>query len=134
MKYLVAVIFFGILFSCKKENESVHVPVAGLVTISSQSQISSEISSGVSFVFFHASWCSVCNAMRPDVTETAEDSDLSTVFFGEVEYDDHSDIVSYYGVVGFPTVLIFKDGVEVDRITGGGHSHDVLKQAVEVHL
>jgi len=134
MKYLVALMIVGVLFSCKKEKESVHVPVEGLVTISSQSQISSEISTGVSFIFFHASWCSICNAMRPDVTATAEDSDLSTVFFGEVEYDDYSDIVSYYGVVGFPTVLIFKDGLEVQRINGGGHTYSELKLAVQSHL
>lgn len=120
--------------SCKKENESVHEPVAGLETISSSSQISSEISQGVSLVFFHASWCEVCHAQRPAVSEVATDSDLSAVFFGEVEYDDYPDIITEYGVQGFPTILIFKDGVEVDRLTGGNNTASAMKSIIQSHL
>lgn len=134
MKYLLPILIVFSFLSCKKEETSEHIPVQGLVTINSQAQLTSEVSSGVSFLFFHASWCSVCNAMRPDVTLTAEDSELSTVFFGEVEYDDHTDIVNAQNVSGFPTVLIFKDGVEVDRMTGGGHTYEELKQAVQAQL
>lgn len=134
MKYIIPLFIVLTFFACKKEEKSEHIPVQGLVTISSQAQMTTEISSGVSFVFFHASWCSICNAMRPDVTMTAEDSDLSSVFFGEVEFEDHPEIVNAYNVAGFPTVLIFKDGIEVDRITGGGHTHADLKQAIQAHL
>lgn len=122
------------LFSCKKEEKTGHIPVSGLQTISSQSQLTTQVSSGVSFIFFHASWCSICNAMRPAVTSTAEDTDLAGVYFGEVEYDDHPDIISANNVPGFPTILIFKDGVQVDQIVGGGHSYADLKAAVQAQL
>ena len=137
MKYILPLALLFVAFSCKKndtEPESAHEPVAGLQTITSLSQIENEIASGVSMVFFHASWCSSCQAQRPAVSEVAMDGDLSSVFFGEVEYDDHMDINNHYGVQGFPTIIIFKEGAEVDRLTSGGHSASFIKQSIQAHL
>lgn len=135
MKYVFPILFLLLIFSCKKdENQSVHEPVAGLEAISSKSQIDNAVVQGVSMVFFHASWCEVCQAQRPAVTEVATDSELSSVYFGEVEYDDHPDIIEAYGIVGFPTIVIFKDGAEVMRYTGGGNTAQTLKQEILTHL
>lgn len=135
MKYLAPLLIAFVLFSCKKkEEESVYEPVAGLTAITTLSQINSEVASGVSMIFFHASWCSICQAQRPAVSEVAVDTDLDVVFFGEVEYDDHTDIVEAYNVDGFPTIVIFKDGAEVNRILGGGHTAEEIKMAIQEQL
>ena len=130
----VVLMFFG----CKKEviqqDESVHEPVVGLNSIVSLSDITSKTSSGVSLIFFHASWCSVCQAQRPAVTEVATDQELSQVFFGEVEYDDYPEILEYYDVQGFPVIVILKDGAEVSRLNGGGHSAADINNLVTENL
>ena len=125
-----------VLISCKKEEAPAENsgPILGLVEITTLDQINTEIQSDVSFIFFHASWCSVCQALRPDVIDTATDAELSAVFFGEVEYEDHPDIVDNFDVVGFPTVVIFKNGVEVERLHGGNHTHDSFRTLLLTHL
>ena len=120
---------FG-LFSCKKEDLESE-PIEGLQVITSLNQINAELESGVSMVFFHASWCSVCQAQRPAVIEVALDADLSAVFFGEVEYEDHPDIVEAHNIEGFPTIIIYSEGVEEQRFTGGGNTIADIKSAIQ---
>jgi len=138
MRYFLLLSVVLLFFGCKKEevqqDESVHEPVVGLNSIVSLSDITSKTSSGVSLIFFHASWCSVCQAQRPAVTEVATDQELSQVFFGEVEYDDYPEILDYYDVQGFPVIVILKDGVEVSRLNGGGHSSADIKNLVTENL
>ncbi len=129
MKYTLLILILITLFSCKKEEEQVE-PIEGLQVINSLTQMTSDLESGVSMVFFHASWCSVCQAQRPAISEVAVDTDLIQVFFGEVEYEDYPEIVEAHNVEGFPTIIIYKDGSEVERFVGGGHSTSDLKSVI----
>lgn len=130
MKYLFSLAIMVFLFSsCKKEEG-----VEGLQTISSLTQFQQETNQGVSFVFYHNTWCSICQAQRPAVTEVAMDEDLQTVYFGEVEYDEHQDIINANNIAGFPIMVIYVDGQEVERFNGGGHSAADFKTAIQAHL
>ena len=129
MKNLLFLLAVIALFSCDKE-EVQSEPIEGLQAITSLSQMTTELESGVSMVFFHASWCSVCQAQRPAVIEAAMDISLSNVYFGEVEYEDYPDIVDANDVEGFPTIVIYNDGAEVERFLGGGHSAETIKTAI----
>lgn len=133
MKYLLPFFVLAILISCKKKYSD-HEPVEGLQTISSKSQIDSEIADGVTMIFYHASWCSICQDQRPAVTQVAQDQTLNNVFFGEVEFDDHQDITDAYNVSGFPTIVVYKDGSEVERLAGGGNSTNAIKDKIIAHL
>ena len=75
MKYTLLILILITLFSCKKEEEQVE-PIEGLQVINSLTQMTSDLESGVSMVFFHASWCSVCQAQRPAISEVAMDTDF----------------------------------------------------------
>lgn len=130
MKNLLFILIVTALFSCKKEDVQSE-PIEGLQVITSLSQMTSELESGVSMVFFHASWCSVCQAQRPAVSEVAMNIDLASVFFGEVEYEDYPEIVNAHAVEGFPTIIIYNDGSEVERFLGGGHSAETIKTAIQ---
>lgn len=130
MRLLFVLTLSTLLFTSCKKNASIE----GLQEISSLSQINTEISEGVSLVFFHASWCSICKNQRPAVTQVATDADLANVYFGEVEYDDHPDITSAFNVNAFPIMIIFKDGVEVDRLSGGGNTAAQIKMAIQAQL
>lgn len=86
-----------------------------------------QISSGVSLVFFHASWCSICKEQRPHFEAASVNSELDFVLFLEVEYEDNPEISDEYNVPGFPQTLVFIDGVEKERLKGSGHSEEELK-------
>lgn len=136
MRFFLFIFLFILLHSCKKEEVSTQPSEnsEALIEITSLNQMNNEIANGVSLVFFHASWCSVCQNQKPAVELLSTDSELSEVFLGEVEYDDHPDIVTAASVEGFPTILIYKDGQEVDRYLGGGHTTHDLKVAILAHL
>nr|WP_285699355.1 thioredoxin [Actinomadura sp. NBRC 104412] len=68
-------------------------------------------------VEFWAEWCPPCTMLAPILDEIAIDyADRLTV--GKINGDDHPEIVARYGVMGFPTLILFRDGEPVHRIVG----------------
>ena len=65
---------------------------------------------------FSAIWCGPCRALTPVMNEIK--GNFSNVKFEEYDIDEYSDITEEYGVRSVPTVIIVKDGIEVNRFTG----------------
>lgn len=68
-------------------------------------------------VDFWAPWCSPCRMIAPIVDELASDFD-GRVKVGKVNVDDNREVAVEYGVMSIPTIIIFKDGKDVERIVG----------------
>jgi len=68
-------------------------------------------------VDFYADWCSPCKLAAPVIDELAEEYKDKMVI-GKVNVDENQAIGSKYGVMSVPTVIIFKAGKEVDRMSG----------------
>jgi thioredoxin 1 len=98
-----------------------------LVSITSLQDFQVKSEEGISLFFFHATWCSICADQRPAIEALPEEDELKEMFFGEVDYEQVQEVVTATGVQGFPTIVIFKDGEEQERLTGAGHSVDKLK-------
>ena len=56
-------------------------------------------------------------ALAPTIEDLAEEYN-GKVFIGKLNVDENPDTASCYKVFSIPTVLIMKDGKEVDRIVG----------------
>ncbi|MFD0856679.1 thioredoxin [Actinomadura adrarensis] len=68
-------------------------------------------------VDFWADWCPPCKLIAPILDEiSTEYADRLTV--AKLNGDDHPDVVSRYGIMGFPTLILFRKGEPVQRITG----------------
>jgi thioredoxin 1 len=65
---------------------------------------------------FSAVWCGPCRALTPVMNEIK--GNYSNVKFEEYDIDEYSEITEEYGVRSVPTVIIVKDGIEVNRFTG----------------
>ena len=65
---------------------------------------------------FSAVWCGPCRALTPVMNEIK--GNYSNVKFEEYDIDEYSDVTEEYGVRSVPTVIIVKDGIEVNRFTG----------------
>ena len=132
---VVVVLMLATLFGgCNDKEPLVDSSTNSLVDITSQAQFDQELESGVALIFFHASWCSRCAAQRPAVETISEEQGFTNVFFGEVEFEDFSDLVKDRGVQGFPTIIIYKDNNEQKRFTGQGHSAEEIRTALEKEL
>lgn len=68
-------------------------------------------------VDFYADWCPPCRMMEPAV-ETLADEFAGRVKFGKLNVDDNQDIAIQYGVMGIPTLGLFRDGKLIDRLVG----------------
>ncbi len=90
------------------------------------------IAEGVVLVDFWATWCPPCRIQGPIIEELAEKTgDRATI--SKLDVDDHGSIASRYGISSIPTLLIFKDGEEVERFTGV-QQKETLLAVIENHL
>lgn len=76
-----------------------------------------KISKGISVVDFWASWCMPCVMMAPVVEELAEKF-KGKISFAKLNVDENPNISEKFSVMSIPTLIIFQDGKEIDRIVG----------------
>ena len=83
-----------------------------------------EISVGITLVDLYADWCGPCKMIAPIVEEIAnERTDITVV---KVNVDNDPQIAVKYGVQSIPTLIVFKDGQEVNRIVGYRSKEDII--------
>lgn len=76
----------------------------------------------VVLVDFWASWCGPCRMVSPVIDQIAEEYD-GKVTVGKVNVDDEGALAAEYAVVSIPTVILFKDGKQAEKLVGA-HSFD----------
>jgi thioredoxin 1 len=82
-----------------------------------ESTFETGISKGLTLVDFWAEWCAPCKALAPTIDKLADDF-ASKVTVAKVDIDANPSIPAKYGVRGIPTVMLFKDGQQVDLFVG----------------
>ena len=75
-----------------------------------------------------ADWCGPCRMVAPVIDELARDYD-DRLLVGKLNVDENPETATRFGIMSIPTLLIMKNGEEVDRIIGA-----VPKQLIEEKL
>ena len=75
---------------------------------------------------FWATWCGPCMRQGPVVEELAEEG----YAVGKVDVDQNMALAQQFRVVSIPTLILFKNGTEVQRFVGLTSKED-LKNALE---
>ena len=83
-------------------------------------------------VDFWAAWCGPCRMVAPVVEELSEEYD-GRVNFVKLDVDQSPQIASRYGIMGIPTLIVFKDGKPVSNIVGFRPKAE-LKQSLDAAL
>jgi thioredoxin 1 len=83
-------------------------------------------------VDFWAEWCSPCRMIAPIVDEIATEYE-GKLRVAKLDADENQNILMEYGVMGIPTLILFKGGKAVERITGYLPKGKILPK-LESHL
>lgn len=76
-------------------------------------------------VDFFATWCGPCKMLSPIVEEIAEENeDIKVV---KIDIDKEQDIAVEYEIMSIPTLVVIKDGQEVNRSVGVIGKSDILE-------
>ena len=68
-------------------------------------------------VDFWAEWCGPCKMLTPIVDEIAAQFE-GKVRVVKVDADANQQVMQQYGILSIPTLMLFKGGEAVERITG----------------
>lgn len=83
-------------------------------------------------VDFWAAWCGPCRIIAPSVEQLAAEF-AGRAHIGKLDVDKNQITAARFGVQSIPTLLIFKNGREVDRIVGV-QPKEALARRLEGHL
>ena len=84
-----------------------------------------EINKEKVLVDFYADWCGPCRMISPIVEEIAkENNDLQVV---KVNVDNFEAIARKYSIMSIPTLIVFKNGEEVNKNIGYISKDEIIK-------
>lgn len=79
-----------------------------------------------------AAWCGPCRMIAPTIEALARELS-GKVLVGKLDVDANPRTASRFGVQSIPTLLVLKDGREVDRLVGV-QSREAILRRLQAHL
>lgn len=129
---IFCIVFIGILFgiqyflnhqtnpnNIKEENMKV------LEVMSNQFEEEVLKSDKIALVDFYADWCGPCKMLSPIIDEIAnENNDIKVC---RINIDANQDLAIQYQVMSIPTLVVIKNGKEINRAVGVLPKNDILE-------
>jgi len=85
----------------------------------------------IAVIDFHANWCMPCHIVSPRIEELS--NEIDNVAFGKINVDENADIAQRFGLVSIPTVVVFKEGKQIDEVVGT-QPKDKISELIEKYI
>ena len=83
-------------------------------------------------VDFWAAWCAPCRMLAPTVEAVAEKY-AGNARVVKLNVDDNPSVSQRFGIKGIPTLILFKNGHEEERVVGAT-SEAAISRMIEKHV
>ena len=83
----------------------------------SDENFANEIQKGVTLVDFYADWCGPCRMLTPILEEVAKQVEGKATI-AKLDIDAAQNVAGQFQITSVPTMILFKDGKEVNRLIG----------------
>lgn len=120
---LIAILFF---VAKRKLSKIEQVPDSQKIITLIDKNFANQTKNKLILVDFWAPWCAPCRMMAPVLNELS--NDLDKAFVGKLDVEKNQGIAAKYNVRSIPTLIIFKNGKEVDRFVGVKNKDFLLKR------
>ncbi|MCI0522983.1 MAG: thioredoxin [Bacteroidales bacterium] len=114
---IVAAVAFLVIRAWHKMKNTPVVEDSHLIEQLTEQNFNNKIKKGVVLVDFWADWCMPCKMMAPILNEVAEAAEGEAIVY-KLNVDEQRQVAASYGIRNIPTIIVFRDGKEVERIVG----------------
>jgi thioredoxin 1 len=124
---LIVFIIGWVVLNVRKMKNLPNVPDSKKIKVLSTKNFKHQIKTGKVLVDFWAPWCMPCKMMSPVLNDLAEENGHE-VTVAKLNVDEQQQIARQFNIRSIPTMILFKNGKEVRRITGVKSKQHLLKE------
>ena len=92
--------------------------------ITTVEEFDESINNGLVLVDFFATWCGPCKMLSPVLEGVVKEKKDLTVL--KIDVDEMGLLAARYGIQAIPTLILFKDGKEIDKRMGYQNKNQLL--------
>jgi len=127
---ILSFFIFRAIAMAKIKNTPMVADHAKVLTLTDQN-FQQQTKNKVVLVDFWATWCAPCRMMAPVLNDLA--SELSgNSLVGKVDIEKFQSLAQKFKVRSIPTLILFKNGVEINRFVGIKSKEFLLKEIAKV--
>jgi thioredoxin 1 len=123
------IVIFGGLFLMaryKMKNIPVVADHSNIITLTDKN-FDYQLKNKIVLVDFWASWCAPCKMMAPVLNDVAEEL-TGNANVGKVNVEEYQVLAQKYQIRNIPTMILFKNGKEVNRFVGVKNKEFLLQE------
>jgi len=127
---IVSIFIFRFIVMSKMKNTPMVADHAKVLTLT-EKNFQQQTKNKVVLVDFWATWCAPCRMMAPVLNDVS--SELSgNSHVGKVNIEQYQSLAQKFKVRSIPTLILFKNGTEVNRFVGIKSKDFLLKEIAKV--
>lgn len=123
------IVIFGGLFLMaryKMKNIPVVADHSNIITLTDKN-FDHQLKNKIVLVDFWASWCAPCKMMAPVLNDVSEEL-TGNANVGKVNVEEYQALAQKYQIRNIPTMILFKNGKEVNRFVGVKNKEFLLQE------